>query len=84
MGARGANLLKENAVLKKVNLLHPFWIVPTGLVQALLNNEVAEASNKTSLHELRASSKLSADQAHTVGLDTKLSATLQENDDIQQ
>ena len=54
MDARGANLLKENAVLKKVNLLHPFWIVLTGLVQrlmqALLNNEVAEASNKTSLH----------------------------------
>lgn len=66
--------------------------VLTGLVQrftqALLNNEITEASNKTLLHELEearsAVSRLSAHQARTVGLDTRLSALLQENDDIQQ
>ena len=53
-----------------------------------MNNEIAEASNKTLLHELEearsAVSRLSAHQARTVGLDSKLSAVLQENDDIRQ
>lgn len=90
-----AELLKENAVLEKVNLasvLDSHVAVLTCLVQrftqALLNNEVAEASNKTLLHELEESrsavSKLSAHHARTVGLDTRLSAVLQENDDIRQ
>ncbi|KAH0839793.1 hypothetical protein J3R83DRAFT_738 [Lanmaoa asiatica] len=90
--ARVAELLKENAVLEKVSLSHLFAAVLTGLVQrltqTLLNNELAEASNKTLLHELeearRAVSRLSAHHARTVGLDTKLSAVLQENDDIRQ
>lgn len=58
------------------------------LTQALLNNEVAEASNKTLLHELEEAhntvSRLNAHHARTVGLDTRLSAALQENDDIRQ
>ncbi|KAF9226730.1 hypothetical protein BS17DRAFT_500792 [Gyrodon lividus] len=74
--ARVAELLKENAVLEK------------RLTQALLNNEVAEASNKTVLHELEearsAVSRLSAHHARTVGLDTRLAAVLQESDDIRQ
>lgn len=93
--ARVAELLKEKVVLEKVRLSYPFWIrmpVLTALVQRLtqtfLNNEVAEASNKTLLHELEEArstvSRLSAHQARTVGLDTRLSAVLQENDDIRQ
>lgn len=58
------------------------------LTQALLNNEVAEVSNKTLLHELEearsAVSRLNAHHVRAVGLDTKLSAVLQENDDIRQ
>jgi hypothetical protein len=67
-------------------------VVLTGLAQrltqALLNNEVAEASNRTLLHELEearsAVSRLSAHHVRTVGLDTRLSAALQENDDVRQ
>ncbi|KAG8218507.1 hypothetical protein J3R82DRAFT_4144 [Butyriboletus roseoflavus] len=74
--ARVAELLKEKAVLEK------------RLTQAFLNNEVTEASNKTLLHELEEArstvSRLSAHQARNVGLDTRLSAVLQENDDIRQ
>ena len=94
--ARVADLLKENAVIEKVNLSHPFLdsraVVLTGLgqrlTQAHLNNEVAEASNKTLLNELEearnAVSRLSAHHVRTVGLDAKLSSALQENDDIRQ
>ncbi|KAF9238792.1 hypothetical protein BU15DRAFT_75015 [Melanogaster broomeanus] len=69
---RVAELLKENAVLGK----------------ALVNNEVAEASNKTALQELEearsAVTRLTAHHARTVGLDTRLAAVMQENDDIRQ
>ncbi|KAG9317330.1 hypothetical protein JVU11DRAFT_1529 [Chiua virens] len=50
--------------------------------------KVAEASNKTILHDLEEArstvSRLNAHHARTVGLDTRLSAVLQENDDIRQ
>lgn len=53
-----------------------------------MNSEVIELSNKTLLHELEEArttvSRLSAHQARTVGLDAKLSAVLQESDDIRQ
>ncbi|KAF8843120.1 hypothetical protein BDN67DRAFT_979080 [Paxillus ammoniavirescens] len=74
--ARIAELLKENVILDK------------RLTQALLNNEVAEASSKTVLHELEearsAVLRLTAHHARSVGLDTRLSTVLQENDDIRQ
>ncbi|KIK94069.1 hypothetical protein PAXRUDRAFT_143685 [Paxillus rubicundulus Ve08.2h10] len=74
--ARLVGLLKENVVLQK------------RLTRALLNNELAEASSKTVLHELEeargAVSRLTAHHARSVGLDTRLSAVLQENDDIRQ
>ncbi|KAF8138330.1 hypothetical protein EV363DRAFT_1580155 [Boletus edulis] len=74
--ARVAGLLKENAVLEK------------RLTQALLNNEVAEASSKTLLHELEearsAVSRLNVRHVRAMELDTRLSAVLQENDDIRQ
>ncbi|KAF9238787.1 hypothetical protein BU15DRAFT_47300 [Melanogaster broomeanus] len=73
---RVVELLKENAVLGK------------RLTQALVNNEVAEASNKTALQELEdarsAVTRLTAHHARTVGLDTRLAAVMQENDDIRQ
>ncbi|KAI6135098.1 hypothetical protein EV401DRAFT_2250204 [Pisolithus croceorrhizus] len=71
-----AELIQENAVLQK------------RLTQALLNNEVSEASNKNVLHELEEArstvSKLTAHHARSVALDAKLSTVLQENDDIRQ
>ncbi|KAI5987775.1 hypothetical protein EDC04DRAFT_1472433 [Pisolithus marmoratus] len=73
---RAAELVQENAVLQK------------RLTQALLNSEVAEASNKETLHELEEArstvSKLTAHHARSVALDARLSAVLQENDDIRQ
>ena len=58
------------------------------LTQALLNNEIAEASNKTLLHELEEAratvSRLTVHHVRAVGLDTRLSAVLQENDDLRQ
>lgn len=92
---RVAELLKENAVLDKVSsrpFLDPHAAVLICLVQrltqALLNNEVTEVSNKSLLHELEearsAVLRLSAHHARIVGLDTRLSALLQENDDIRQ
>lgn len=82
-------------MLEKVGLTSVFYshaailnCLVQRLTQALLNNEVAEASNKTLLHELEEArntvSRLSAHQARSVGLDTKLSAVLLENDDIRQ
>ncbi|EMD40357.1 hypothetical protein CERSUDRAFT_110951 [Gelatoporia subvermispora B] len=69
-------LLKENAALEK------------RLNQALLNSEVAESSNKAALHELedaRANvARLTAQQARSVGLETRLAIALQEKDDLQQ
>lgn len=74
--ARIAELIKENTVLQKQ------------LNQALVNNEIAEASNKHTLHELEeersAVSKLTAHHARSVALDARLAAVLQENDDIRQ
>ncbi|KAL4081515.1 hypothetical protein V8B97DRAFT_1863528 [Scleroderma yunnanense] len=74
--ARIAELIKENALLEKQ------------LNQALVNNEIAEASNKCTLHELEeersAVSKLTARHARSVALDARLATVLQENDDIRQ
>ncbi|KAG1755406.1 hypothetical protein EDB19DRAFT_1901623 [Suillus lakei] len=71
-----AELMKDNAVLEK------------RLTQALLNSEVAEASHKTILQELEEArtsvTRLTAYQARTVGIDSRLAATLQENDDLRQ
>ncbi|KAH7931341.1 hypothetical protein BV22DRAFT_998573 [Leucogyrophana mollusca] len=73
---RVAELLKENALLEK------------RLTQALVNNEVSEASNKTTLHELEeartAVTRLTAHHARAVGLDSRLTAVLQDNDDLRQ
>ncbi|KAL6307178.1 hypothetical protein BKA93DRAFT_747895 [Sparassis latifolia] len=74
--ARVAELVKENAVLEK------------RLTQALVNNEMSEASNKTTLQELeevRANmSRLTTQQARSIGWETRLSSALQEKDDMQQ
>lgn len=74
--ARIAELIRENTVLQKQ------------LNQALVNNEIAEASNKHTLHELEeersAVSKLTVHHARSVALDARLAAVLQENDDIRQ
>ncbi|KAG2349191.1 hypothetical protein BDR05DRAFT_874026 [Suillus weaverae] len=71
-----AQLMKYNAVLEK------------RLTQALLNSEVAEASHKTVLLELEEArtsvTRLTAYQARTVGIESRLAATLQENDDLRQ
>lgn len=69
-------LIQENAVLQK------------RLTQALLNNEVSEASNKDVLQELEEArstvSKLAAHHARSVALDAKLATALREKDDIRQ
>ncbi|KAG2060195.1 hypothetical protein BDR06DRAFT_948278 [Suillus hirtellus] len=69
-------LVKDNAILEK------------RLTQALLNCEVAEASHKTVLLELEEArtsvTRLTAYQARTVGIESRLAATLQENDDLRQ
>lgn len=69
-------LMKENAILEK------------RLTHALFNSEVAEASHKTvllELEEVRTSvARLTAYQARTVGIESRLAATLQENDDLRQ
>lgn len=71
-----AQLMKDNTVLEK------------RLTQALLNSEVAEASHKTVLLELEEArtsvTRLTAYQARTVGIESRLAATLQENDDLRQ
>ncbi|KAG2155075.1 uncharacterized protein EDB93DRAFT_1239354 [Suillus bovinus] len=71
-----AELMKDNAILEK------------RLTQALLNCEVAEASHKTVLLELEEArtsvTRLTAYQARTVGIESRLAATLQENDDLRQ
>ncbi|KAG2073539.1 hypothetical protein BDR04DRAFT_1094446 [Suillus decipiens] len=71
-----AELMKHNAVLEK------------RLTQALLNSEVAEASHKTVLLELEEArtsvTRLTAYQARTVGIESRLATTLQENDDLRQ
>jgi hypothetical protein len=58
------------------------------LNQALVNNEVAEASHKALLHELHeardAISRLTAQNARSVGWDTRLMVVMQERDDIRQ
>ncbi|KAH8982398.1 hypothetical protein EDB92DRAFT_1952297 [Lactarius akahatsu] len=78
MEDRIAELSKENAVLHKVHLLDP----------ALLNNEHAEASNKSlsaDLQEMRDSfSHLSAEHARSVGWEPRLHKAMQERDDFHQ
>ncbi|OCH94494.1 hypothetical protein OBBRIDRAFT_884689 [Obba rivulosa] len=74
--SRVLELLKENAALEK------------RLNQALLNTEVAEASNKAALQGLEDArtnvAKLTAQQARSVGVETRLAVALQEKDDLQQ
>ncbi|KAG1768651.1 hypothetical protein EDD22DRAFT_221019 [Suillus occidentalis] len=69
-------LMKDNAILEK------------RLTHALFNSEVAEASHKTILLELEEArtsvARLTAYQARTVGIESRLAATLQENDDLRQ
>ncbi|KAG1815693.1 uncharacterized protein BJ212DRAFT_1272933 [Suillus subaureus] len=71
-----AQLVRDNTVLEK------------RLTQALLNSEVAEASHKTVLLELEEArtsvTRLTAYQARTVGIESRLTAALQENDDLRQ
>ncbi|KAG0709914.1 hypothetical protein DFH29DRAFT_21203 [Suillus ampliporus] len=71
-----AELVKDNAVLEK------------RLTQALLNSEVAEVSHKVALQELEEArtsvTRLTAYQARTIGIDSRLAAALQENDDLRQ
>jgi hypothetical protein len=58
------------------------------LNQALVNNEVAETSHKAlllELHEARdAISRLTVQNARSVGWDTRLTILMQERDDLQQ
>jgi hypothetical protein len=58
------------------------------LNQALLNNEVAEASHKALLLEFQdardAISRLTVQNARSVGWDTRLTIVMQERDDLQQ
>jgi len=69
-------LVKEKALLEK------------RLNQALINNEVTEASSRTILNELQEArttiSRLTASHARSVGWENRLSTTLKEKDDIQQ
>ncbi|KNZ78618.1 hypothetical protein J132_11059 [Termitomyces sp. J132] len=71
-----AELVKENARLEK------------RLNKALVNNEVTEVSTKTilqELHEARSTiSRLTAQHARSVGWETRMSAVIQEKDDMQQ
>ncbi|KAG6877668.1 hypothetical protein C0993_005167 [Termitomyces sp. T159_Od127] len=71
-----SELLKEKAKLEK------------RLNQALVNNEIAEMSTNTimqELHEARSTiSRLTAQHARSVGWETRLSAAIQEKDDMQQ
>ncbi|KAH9948736.1 hypothetical protein B0H21DRAFT_210945 [Amylocystis lapponica] len=74
--ARVAELVKENAVLEK------------RLTQALLNNELAETSTKSSLQELEEArahvGRLTAQNARSIGWENRLAMALQEKDDFQQ
>jgi hypothetical protein len=58
------------------------------LNQALINNEVTEASSKTILNELQEArttiSRLTANHARSVGWENRLSTALKEKDDMQQ
>ncbi|KAK2465890.1 hypothetical protein APHAL10511_001531 [Amanita phalloides] len=71
-----AELMKEKALLEK------------RLNQALINNEVSEASTKSILQELNEArstiSRLTASQARSTGWDSRLSAAVKERDDMQQ
>ena len=74
-----------------VALTEPFdtnSIFKQRLNQALVNNEVAEVSNKTVLHELQEARativRLTAHHARSIGWDTRLMAVIQERDDMQQ
>ncbi|PCH40784.1 hypothetical protein WOLCODRAFT_136990 [Wolfiporia cocos MD-104 SS10] len=74
--ARIADLVKQNAVLEK------------RLTQALVNNEVAEASNKHVLEQLQEAqstiTRLTSQQARSIGWENRLAIALQEKDDLQQ
>ncbi|KAG6861952.1 hypothetical protein C0995_009136 [Termitomyces sp. Mi166 len=89
-----AELVKEKARLEKVLRLIVFYQA-TSLIsprqrlnQALVNNEVTEVSTKTimqELHEARATiSRLTSQHARSIGWETRLSAVIQEKDDMQQ
>ncbi|KAI0040645.1 hypothetical protein FA95DRAFT_1527426 [Auriscalpium vulgare] len=73
---RVSELVKENAVFEK------------RFNQALLNNEVAESSNKALTHELQevraVFGKLSAENARSAGWEGRLRQALQERDDYRQ
>ncbi|CCA72547.1 hypothetical protein PIIN_06484 [Serendipita indica DSM 11827] len=74
--AKMSLLVKENTVLEK------------RLTQTLLNSEIAEASNRTLLHEVQESrstiAKLSAQSARSVGWEAKLNTLQQERDDLRE
>ncbi|ETW84224.1 hypothetical protein HETIRDRAFT_433142 [Heterobasidion irregulare TC 32-1] len=74
--ARVGELVKENAVLEK--RFH----------QALINNEVAESTNKLMSQELQEArvivGRLSTEHARFVGWDTRVRNLTQEKDDLQQ
>lgn len=87
-------LVKEKALLEKViyvlhwSRLRISYLVLQRLNQALINNEVTEASSKIILNELQEAratiSRLTANHARSVGLENRLSAALKEKDDMQQ
>ncbi|KAH9927287.1 uncharacterized protein B0H18DRAFT_907544 [Fomitopsis serialis] len=74
--ARVADLVRQNAVLEK------------RLTQALVNSEVLESSNKAAVQELQEArsnvSRLTAQNARSVGWENRLAVALQEKDDMQQ
>ncbi|TCD61395.1 hypothetical protein EIP91_008516 [Steccherinum ochraceum] len=69
-------LMRQNANLEK------------RLAQALMHSEVAEASNQSSLIELKSArenlTRLTAKHARTIGLDDRFTIVMQEKDDLQQ
>jgi hypothetical protein len=93
--SRVIELLKENVALDKVllqyNLIHvvaAHSLSSQRLTQAMIDNEIAEASNKRAMEELEEArdsiSRLTAHQARSVGLESRLNAVNQEMGDMKQ
>ncbi|THH13571.1 hypothetical protein EW146_g6666 [Bondarzewia mesenterica] len=94
--SRIAELVRENALLEKVGFsIHQYGLLLTTssiafqrFHQALVNNEMAESSNKAISQELEEArtivGRLSTEHARSIGWDTRLLNLAQEKDDLQQ
>lgn len=78
----------DQLVSKMANLFREHSMMDKRLAQALLNLEVADASNRTLLHEIQESratiNKLSAQSVKSVGWEARLHSLQQERDDIRE